>query len=108
LPDEKSARMTRSELVAELLATKMGFCRRIDALVGKLGTPSGAAPTPATVEPDPDAPRPFIGLPMESKYAGRCSVCGNGYAIGAPIVYARDLRKAAHLGCGQPGQRTAR
>lgn len=81
-----------------------GIASRVDALIKLLEGSTASAPT----DPDPEAPRPFIGIPMESKYAGRCVVCGNGYDAGAAIVYARELKKAAHLGCGQPAPRNAR
>lgn len=42
----------------------------------------------------------FRGIPMSSKYDGRCAVCGQGYAIGTQIVYRRSDKRAAHLGCG--------
>lgn len=81
-----------------------GIRSRVDALIKLLEGNTASAP----IDPDPAVPRPFVGIPLESKYAGRCVVCGNGYDVGAAIVYARELKKAAHLGCGQPAPRGAR
>lgn len=43
----------------------------------------------------------FVGRPMQSKFAGRCSVCASGFGVGAAILYNGDLRRAAHASCGE-------
>jgi hypothetical protein len=47
----------------------------------------------------------FKGRPMEASFGGRCAVCTSAFPVGAPIVYSREMRAAAHLGCGQPEAR---
>ncbi|HET7540685.1 MAG TPA: hypothetical protein VFK05_12460 [Polyangiaceae bacterium] len=43
----------------------------------------------------------FVGLPMQSRFPGACSVCGGRFAAGADILYDRDNRRAAHNACGE-------
>lgn len=73
---------------------------QLDAIIGRVG-PSGSAPIRSDVDPDPGAPRPFIGKPLSSKFPGKCCVCGQLFERGERIVYAD--KRTAHLGCGQAG-----
>lgn len=57
-------------------------------------------------DPDPNAPRPFVGKYMHARFQGRCCVCGTGIDTGASIVYDAGSKRAAHLGCGQTNLRT--
>lgn len=97
-----------SALRETALAEVRSMLARLGALEKLLagGEPSHAPVTRG--EPDMSVPSPFVGIPMESKYAGKCVVCGNAYGVGAAIVYHRELKKAAHLGCGQPAPRGSR
>jgi len=93
--------MTRGQITAELLRLKSDVCRRVDELVTKLGAPD---PKPSSENASPSA---FRGKPMQSRYPGRCEVCGKSYGEGDSIVYNGDIRKAAHLGCGRVDARGA-
>ncbi|MDX2054072.1 MAG: transcriptional coactivator p15/PC4 family protein [Polyangiaceae bacterium] len=103
----------------QLLPTKKGCTLRdrelpqvieeLTKLRSEVASQPAAAQAQATRgEPDMSVPSPFVGIPMESKYAGKCVVCGNGYQVGDSIVYHRELKKSAHLGCGKPAPRGSR
>jgi hypothetical protein len=36
---------------------------------------------------------------MEAKFAGRCAKCARGIAVGSPIAYDPDNKRAFHEGC---------
>lgn len=66
--------------------------------------PATAAPQPRPTryaeDPNPRAPRPFVGAAVECTSPRRCSVCGNVLEVGRMMIVYQDM--AAHVGCGQP------
>lgn len=36
-----------------------------------------------------------------SKFRGNCAVCGSPYDIGDPVLYNKERKRSACLGCGQ-------
>lgn len=43
----------------------------------------------------------FVGKPMRARFASRCAVCSMGISEGAEIIYASEIKKAAHAGCAE-------
>jgi len=73
------------------------------ALFGAAVRPVVAAPKTRpiryTEDPNPRAPRPFIGVPVECAEPRRCSVCGNVLEVGRLMIVFENM--AAHVGCGR-------
>jgi len=65
-----------------------------------------ASPRRAITDPNPRAPRPFIGAPIECTEPRRCSVCGNVLEVGRIMLVYQGM--AAHVGCGQVQQMAKR
>src|SRR5689334_14372722 len=42
---------------------------------------------------------PFVGKPMQSRFASTCAVCRQGISPGSNIIYNGELKRAAHAGC---------
>jgi hypothetical protein len=43
----------------------------------------------------------FCGFRLRSKFRGTCVVCGAAYQVGSPVLYNRDKKKSACVGCGE-------
>lgn len=88
--------MTRGDLLQRLSALRQHVDREIGSILSELERPREQ---PATIDPDPEAPRPFRGRAMQAKYGGKCCVCGQSFEAGTLIVYSD--KRSAHVGCGE-------
>jgi hypothetical protein len=81
-------------------ARAAAFARHLHSLADKVElTLKYAVSAPAAREQRTDDER-FHGYPLESKYSGKCAVCGRAYRAGDPILWDRDAKKSAHVECG--------
>jgi len=77
------------------------FVKELAPLEGKLSI--SIVPNGRSIEEQSSAPASnFRGRPMPAKFAGRCAVCAGTIKIGADILYSAELRRAAHIQCGDP------
>jgi hypothetical protein len=53
-------------------------------------------------EPGDDRQREsFVGFRLRSKFEGKCCVCGNRYNVGDQVLYSKERKRSACLGCGR-------
>jgi len=93
----------RTTVLAEIRSIR-NKCDALEKLL--LGSETQAQATSSA--PDMSVPTPFLGIPIESKYSGKCVVCGNGNDVGDSVIYCAERKKCAHLGCGKPKPRGGR
>ena len=93
-----------TQLCTDVIAELEQLRRDVDQRPGVLLQKLNGAQHPDNTVPD----RPFRGRPMVSKRQSTCAVCGQQIKVDDDIVYNGDLRRAAHLGCGQPILRGAK
>ena len=96
--------MTRRERIDRLLTMRVEIDSIVAALKEKPAASGSGASTDDSTVPD----RPFRGRAMESKLESTCAVCDGQIRVGDSIVYNGELRRAAHLGCGQVDRRGGR
>ena len=83
-----AARQLSQELDA--LAAAIGDAQSTDGASGR--SQAGAAPRNS---------ESFVGFRLQSRYPGDCAVCGTRYRPGDLLLYNKQLKKSACLGCGE-------
>ena len=69
---------------------------------GAGNTSNRAEPQGRDREPGEDRQRePFVGFRLRSKFEGKCCVCGNRYNVGDQVLYSKERKRSACLGCGR-------